>query len=87
MNNNISEETKKKAWEDARFPCVTKLQKNSTRPASTRITSLLDGRISTARIPISAGLSLTESLFPMRNWNITNKGGRGESETNWLRQG
>ncbi len=27
MNNNISEETKKEAWEDARFPCVTKLQK------------------------------------------------------------
>ena len=27
MNNNISEETKRKAWEDARFPCVTKSQK------------------------------------------------------------
>ena len=27
MNNNISEETKKEAWEDARFPWADELQK------------------------------------------------------------
>ena len=29
MNNNISEKTKKKAWEDAQFPCSSDSQKAS----------------------------------------------------------